>query len=172
MKRVLLLVGIVSAMCASMVAATPEERTVNCGTTVTIRANAKAHYHFTYWSDGDMNAERQVTVDEAMTLTAYFQEDDMYALYLGSTDDSLGEVVIISETKERYYVGEEVTIRAIPSDACRKFLYWYDDPDNTNPVRTITIGSMNSYVAVFELSQYNLTIQSADDTMGSVEFVY
>lgn len=169
MKRVIVLFGILGAICASMVAA---NKTVDCGSTVKIKATPKEHYHFDHWSDGDTNAQRVVTVDQAKTLTAYFAADDTYSLTLASNDDELGEVTITAGAKASYYAGDQVTIQATPDDACRRFKYWDDDHNNTNPTRTITIkAGTNSYKAIFEIIQYQLTIQSANATMGSVEFV-
>ena len=169
MKRVIVLIGILGAMCASMAAA---NQTVDCGSVVKIKATPKTHYHFVRWDDGNTNAVREVTVDEAKTLTAIFEADDTYSLSLSSNDDALGSVIITAGAKESYFAGDEVTIKATPSDACREFLYWEDDHNNTTPERTITINTTsNSYVAVFKMIQYKLTIQSANATMGSVEFV-
>lgn len=168
MKRILL-VGIVGTMCAGMVAT---EKTVPCGEVVTIKATPKEHCHFVRWSDNNTNALRQVTVEEAMTLTAIFAQDATYTLSLASNNPALGEVTITAGAKERYYAGDQVTIKATPKDGCRRFLYWADDHDNTTPTRTITIkAGTNSYTAVFEIPEYTLTIQSENETMGSVEFV-
>ena len=45
------------------------------GDSVTIEAVAASGYHFTQWSDGDMNAERTFSITEDVTLTATFEAD-------------------------------------------------------------------------------------------------
>jgi hypothetical protein len=169
MKRILSFVLAVMAGTMWTVAA---EKTVTCGESVTIRAVAKTHYHFVRWSDNNTQAQRTVTMDAAKTLKAYFEADATYSLTLGANDASLGVVTILSGGKAAYYPGDQVMVYASPSDNCRSFLYWDDDHSNTNPVRTITItAGTNNYTAVFELLEYNLIIQSDNETMGTVEFV-
>ena len=45
------------------------------GDSFTISATANEGYHFTHWSDGDINATRTVTVTSDTTFTAYFEAD-------------------------------------------------------------------------------------------------
>ena len=47
------------------------------GTEVEIEATANSGYHFVDWNDGDSSASRTVTVNEDMTLTANFEEEDI-----------------------------------------------------------------------------------------------
>ena len=169
MKRILSLAFAVMAISAVALAA---EKKVPCGQTVNIKAVPKTHYHFLRWSDNSTEAQRTVTVDEAMTLKAYFEADATYSLTLAVNDASLGEVTIKSGGKLSYYEGDQVVILASAKDGCRRFLYWDDDHSNTIPVRTITINAgTNSYKAVFEMLEYKLIIQSDDEEMGTVEFV-
>lgn len=48
--------------------------TYESGTSVTIKATPNKHYKFVSWSDGDTNAERTITVDSDISLTAYFEK--------------------------------------------------------------------------------------------------
>ena len=54
------------------------------GTEVAVKATANSGYTFKKWSDGDTNAERMVTVDGDMSLTATFEATSAG----GSGDDS------------------------------------------------------------------------------------
>ena len=59
---------------ASMGSVTPAgENEYDAGTQVNISAVAASGYTFLRWSDGDTNATRTLTMDEAKTLTATFQ---------------------------------------------------------------------------------------------------
>jgi len=168
MKKILslMLATAVSSMAFAL------QKTVSCGEQVTIKAVAKTHCHFVKWSDGDTNLQRTVTVDEAKTLTAIFAQDAQYTLTLAANNAKLGSVIITSGEAAAYYAGDQVTIKAVPADNCQQFLYWADDHTNKNATRTIEFANKNlSYTAVFGTMEYNLVIQSEDETMGTVEFV-
>ena len=55
--------------------------TYNYGTQVNLTAVADEHYHFVRWSDGDVNATRQITVTENKTYTAIFEKDKFLVLF-------------------------------------------------------------------------------------------
>ena len=57
------------------------------GTEVAVKATANSGYTFKKWSDGDTNAERMVTVDGDMSLTATFEATSAG----GSGDDGDGD---------------------------------------------------------------------------------
>lgn len=167
MKKIL---SIVLAFAAATTMAFADSKTVNCGTEVTIKAVPNAHFHFVKWSDEDTNAQRTVTVNEAMSLQAIFAADNTYTLTLNTSGTGTGAVNIIAGAKEAYYAGDEVTIQAVPADDCQEFLYWEDDHTNTTAIRTITFAEANlNYTAVFGVKQLNITITAGEG--GSVQFV-
>ena len=59
----------------------------DAGSEVTINAAPASGYTFKKWSDGDTNAERMVTVDGDMSLTATFEATSAG----GSGDDGDGD---------------------------------------------------------------------------------
>ena len=64
-----------------------------------------------------------------------------------------------------YNHGQEVTITATP-DGCYHFEKWSDD--DTNATRTFPASENVSLTATFEIDTHTLTVQSADDSMGTV----
>lgn len=158
------------AVAATATLAFAAEKTVDCGSTVTIKAIPSEHFHFVKWSDENPNAQRTVTVNEAMSLQAIFAADDTYTLTLNTSGTGTGAVNVIDGQKVAYYAGDEVTIQAVPADDCQEFLYWEDDHNNKTAIRTITFVDANlSYTAVFGVKQLNVTITASEG--GSVQFV-
>lgn len=158
------------AVAATATMAFADQKTVNCGSTVTIKATPAEHYSFVKWSDENTNAQRTVTVNEAMSLQAIFVADNTYTLTLNTSGEGTGAVNIIAGEKVSYYAGDEVTIQAVPADDCQEFLYWEDDHNNKTAIRTITFAESNlSYTAVFGVKQLNVTITAGEG--GSVQFV-
>lgn len=60
--------------------------TYTTGTTITIRAIANTGYHFDHWSDGNTQANTSLTVNDDITLTAYFAPDQVECI-----DDDIDE---------------------------------------------------------------------------------
>lgn len=160
--------SVVLALAAATTMAFADSKTVNCGTEVTIKAVANAHYHFVQWSDGNTDAQRTVTVDEVKNLTATFAADNTYTLTLNAT--GAGSVNIIAGEKAAYYEGDEVTIQAVPADDCQEFLYWADDNTNTSATRAVTFTDKNlEFTAVFGVKSIDITITAGEG--GTVQFV-
>lgn len=72
-----------------------------------------------------------------------------------------------------YTAGSTATLSATPT-AHHNFVRWNDG--NTNATRTITVTGDASYTAIFEPTQYTITVSSNNTTMGTVSgggnFVY
>ena len=66
-----------------------------------------------------------------------------------------------------YKEGASVTLTAESDDACYVFDKWADN-NSTNPTRTVTVTGNATYTALFKVVNHTLTVQSADDTMGTV----
>lgn len=64
-----------------------------------------------------------------------------------------------------YEYGTEVTIIAKP-EGCKNFVKWSDG--DTNATRKITVTGDATYTAEFEHITYTITVDSADETMGTV----
>lgn len=67
-----------------------------------------------------------------------------------------------------YLYGKSVTLTAT-ADACYRFVKWSDG--NTDATRTITVTGNTTYTAIFEQIQYTITVQSDNDSQGSVSVV-
>ena len=167
MKKIFVLLV---AVAATATLAFADQKTVDCGSTVTIKATPAEHFHFVKWSDENPNAQRVVTVNEATELQAIFAADNTYTLTLNTSGAGAGAVNIIAGEKVAYYAGDEVTIQAVPADGCQEFLYWEDDHNNKTAIRTVTFAEANlSYTAVFGVKQLKVTITAGEG--GSVQFV-
>lgn len=64
-----------------------------------------------------------------------------------------------------YQYGKQVTITAT-ADACYEFVQWNDG--DTHATREVTVTGNATYVATFRKVQYTITVQSDNDTQGSV----
>jgi len=65
-----------------------------------------------------------------------------------------------------FQYGEQKQISATPN-ACYKFKEW-DDGNTDNP-RTITVTETTTYIATFELIQYDVLIKSSDESKGKTK---
>ncbi len=110
------------------------------GTNVTITAVPDAHNHFVSWSDGDINAVRQILLVSDTTMTAEFAIDK-HTVTLASNGN--GSV----EGGGDFDYDSEITIKAIP-DYGYTFDGWNDG--NTETERVITVKENLSYTAFFK----------------------
>ncbi|MCQ2327256.1 MAG: leucine-rich repeat protein, partial [Bacteroidales bacterium] len=108
----------------------------------TISATANTHFHFIQWNDGNTSNPRQILISADSTFTAQFEEDEKYDIIVVSANNAMGTV----EGSGTYYLGEQVSITAIPNDGYR-FEQWSDG--NTENPRQITILQNATYVANF-----------------------
>ena len=127
---------------------------------VTITATPKTGYHFVKWSDGNTNTSRSVTVTEDATYTATFAIDT-YVLTVTSANTNMGTVT----SGGTYDYNKSVTITATPKTGYH-FVKWNDD--NTNASRSVTVTADATYTATFEVNSYDITVLSADESMGNV----
>ena len=134
--------------------------TYDYNTKVTITATPKTHYHFVKWSDGNTNASRSVTVTAAATYTATFAIDT-HVLTVSSANTTMGTVT----GGGTYDYNKSVTITATPKTGYH-FVKWSDD--NTNASRSVTVTGDASYTATFEANSYDITVLSADESIGTV----
>lgn len=145
-----------------------EDKEVNCGDSVVIKATAEPHYHFVRWSDGNKDSVRTITnIKQNCTLIAYFEADKYTATFKDC------------ETGTVYYTQLEVPYNTTPtydgptptkpSDA--QYDYTFDSwQPNIGPIQGNT-----EYCAQFTstLRKYIITFNNYDGTtLQSSEFEY
>ena len=67
-----------------------------------------------------------------------------------------------------YTDGAKATLKAESDDVCYVFDHWNDG--NTDAMREVTVSGNATYTATFRKLEYEITVQSGDDTMGTVSF--
>lgn len=112
---------------------------------------------FTYTFAGWDEEVVTVTGDKVYTAT-YDATKNKYTITLtGAGGEYIGAGT--------YEYGTEVTIIAKP-EGCKDFVKWSDG--DTNATRKITVTGDATYIAEFEHITYTITVESADETMGTV----
>ena len=137
------------------------------GTVTTISATPNSGYHFVQWHDGNTNAVRSITVTADATYTAYFaaNEPDTYTITVQPNDPLMGTV-----TGSGTFASGTVTTITATANSGYHFVQWNDG--NTDAIRTITVTADAVYTAYFaadEVLYFTITVQSADNAMGTVE---
>ena len=111
------------------------------GETISIKATANEHYHFSQWSDGNTDNPRLVTVISDNTFIANFVKD-IYTVSVESENVTMGTVYGAGE----YEYQDVVEIYAV-AYAGYKFLQWNDE--NTDNPRQINVLQNATYIANF-----------------------
>lgn len=133
--------------------------TFDYGSQTTIQAIAAQHYHFAQWSDGDTNNPRTITVSGDITYTSQFVTNS-YTINVTAEDATTGNAL----GSGSYSYGSQAIIEAVAASHYH-FVQW-SDGSVTNP-RTVIVSGDAEYVAQFAIDQHNITVTSADVTMGS-----
>ena len=128
--------------------------------TLTLTATANYGYHFTQWSDGNMDNPRMVTVTRDSVFTAQF-DFNQYSVTLGVNESIHGSV---SGAGSYNYLSSR-TIEATANYGYH-FTAW-SDGDLSNP-RTFTLTQDTAFTALFAKNEYVLSVVTANNTMGSV----
>lgn len=133
------------------------------GTTVQLMANAYQGYEFVNWQDGNTSNPRYITVTGNASYTAYFQAvaPSNYTITATSANSAMGTVI----GGGTYPAGTTVqlTANAAPN---HHFVSWNDG--NTSNPRYITVTGNATYIATFAVDQYQITVLSGNDAMGTV----
>ena len=137
-----------------------EGGTFDYGTEMQISATASEHYHFVQWNDGNTDNPRTITVTEDATYRAEFAID-RFTITVESADEAMG---IVSESNT-YDYGTEIQISATAREHYH-FVQWNDT--NTDNPRTITVTEDATYMAEFAIDRFTITVESADEAMGTV----
>ena len=136
--------------------------TYNYNDVAEISAAPAEHYHLQYWSDGNTETSRSITVTENLTLTAYFAVDQ-YTVTVGVDDASHGTV----SGAGQYLYNASAIIYAVGNTGYG-FSQWNDG--NTENPRTVVVTEDVTFTASFEvLPQYTITVLANDDDFGTVE---
>ncbi len=143
-----------------------EGGTYDYGTEIQISATPAEGYGFVAWNDGNTDNPRTITVTEDITYTATFGA--WRTVTVASANETQGTV----EGTGEYVEGTTIQITAIPNEHYH-FVHWIDEEIPTrdfnvdNP-RTITVTGNMTYTAVFAIDRHTVTVESADETMGTV----
>ena len=133
--------------------------TYTYGSTATISAVPSYGYQFTQWNDGSTSNPRAVTIVEDAIFLAQFIPNT-YTVTVNSYNNYMGSASGGGE----YDYDSDILIYATPNYGYH-FTQW-DDGSTDNP-REIEITSDTSFTAQFEANNYDVTVGSADVTMGS-----
>ena len=130
------------------------------GTATYLTALPNYGYHFTQWSDGNLQNPRRVIVSSDTVFSALF-DYNVYTLSVPSNDTSLG----VTSGAGSYNYLSSVTIEATPVGNSR-FLGWSDGVLD-NP-RTIVITCDTMLAAHFASNYCNISCLSNDTNLGVV----
>ena len=125
------------------------------GTSATLIAVADEHYHFSQWSDGNVDNPRIISINSDATYTAKFIIDK----HTISASAENGQVYGAG----KYDYGTSATLIAV-ADEHYHFSQWSDG--NTDNPRIVSINGDATYTAVFAPNQYSIST-AADN--GHVE---
>ena len=121
----------------------------------TIWARAKRGYRFSHWNDGDTNNPRQIRLMHDTLFTAYFTSSEPCTVSV-SSNTTMGHV----DGGGVYYIGDSVTLTAVPNVINYHFVQW-NDSVTANP-RTFVATQDTSFKAFFERDVPTHGIDSPD----------
>lgn len=130
------------------------------GTATYIAAQSNYGYHFTQWSDGNVQNPRRVIVTSDTSFTAQF-DFNVYNVSISSNDTSLG---VVSGGGSYDYL-TQVVLTATPVGNSR-FVGWSDGVSDS--VRILELTCDTSFIANFITNSCAITGQANDTNMGSV----
>jgi uncharacterized repeat protein (TIGR02543 family) len=143
----------------------------NENTVVTLEAQPKTGYRFSYWQ-GDVadpnNATTTITMNADKTVILHFEPIPQYSIIIGPpADPSMGTTNPGPGTYV-LYEGQTLTIQATPNPGYR-FVNWNNDPSLTSPTITVTANSNKTYVPIFEIDDdVVLTVEVNGASRGNV----
>ena len=135
------------------------------GSTTQLQAIPNTGYHFQRWSDGNTQNPHTITVNNNISLTAHFEQDN-YTITTNVTPQGAGTV---SGGGNNYHYGQQAQLTATANPGY-SFLRWNDNSQQ-NP-RTITVTGNATYTAHFAQEapvEYTITVQAEPEDGGSVE---
>ena len=130
------------------------------GTEASISAVPKSGFRFTQWSDGNLNADRTIILENDVLLMAYF-EPIMYTITARSANANMG----IAYGSGNYAANSTIEIAALPNYGYH-FVRW-NDGETSNP-RKITVTNNKTFTAEFKVNNYELMAAANEQKMGKV----
>lgn len=119
------------------------------GEVITVTAIPNEGYKFTHWSDGDIEAYKEITVEDDATYIAYFETVPIYTITVNVKQGQENMGTVSPSGSNTYREGTQIQISAIPTDSnLYEFAGWLDG-DTINP-RQITVRSNATYTATFK----------------------
>jgi YD repeat-containing protein len=128
----------------------------------TISATANPGYRFVFWSDGNTDNLRAITVTQDTAFVALFGIEDMYYVYAAPNNPTMGNVTGSDDYnnkkshgerspifKKEYAANSVAIITAIPNNGYR-FVRWNDD--NTDNPREFTVTGDTIFTAIFDMA--------------------
>ena len=122
-----------------------------------ISATAYYGYHFTQWSDGNMDNPRNVLLTKDTTFTAVFAKNQ-YSITVNSANAERGATQG-SATQE--YL--DVIVISASANYGYHFTQWSDG--NTDNPRSVELTQDTSFMAEFDKNIYQVTIQSSSENV-------
>lgn len=147
----------------------------NEGDTATLTAMPATNCHFVVWNDGDTNAVRTFVVTSDTTFTATFAFNPV-TVTLSYNDTVMGYTVPAAGTYT-FQVGDVMNAMAYANTGYHFVNYTVsamgmNDTSSFNPIAQVVpaaLAGQHIYVvANFAANQYNLTVESANEAMGTV----
>jgi hypothetical protein len=132
------------------------------GTVVSITATANNGYHFTSWSDGSTQSSRSIQIVKDSTITATFAPNN-YTVNVAVNGVCAGMGTVTGGGVYPY--GTNITMSATANYGYR-FSQWSDG--NTDNPRTYRVDRTITLYASFVPASFNITLASADESMGTV----
>ncbi|MBR1550407.1 MAG: InlB B-repeat-containing protein [Bacteroidales bacterium] len=145
--------------------------------TVTLKADAKEHYHFVQWQDENTDNPRSFILTEPVSFTATFAIDThtVTLVYKDAEVESIAlvptaDTIELSATNT-YDYNTELQATIAPKHGY-VFAGWsFDGTTVADPSDDFifTLTQDTTLTALFERDQYTVTVASADATMGSAK---
>jgi len=132
------------------------------GTVVQITATANTGYHFTSWSDGSTQSSRSIQMVKDSTIIATFAPNN-YTVNVAVNGVCAGMGTVTGGGVYPY--GTNITMSATANYGYR-FSQWSDG--NTDNPRTYRVDRTITLYASFVPASFNITLASADESMGTV----
>lgn len=135
------------------------------GATFNLPANPASYededavYNFSGWTPAV-----STIVSGNATYTAQFTATPKYTITGVATPDGAGTVI----GGGKYVSGSKITLTAQCDDSCYEFEKWSDG--ETSASREVTVSENATFTAIFKKKTYTITIESANETQGTVSF--
>jgi hypothetical protein len=152
-----------------------EQKVALLGAVVPIKAIPNAGVNFVQWSDGDTNAERNITMLQDVNLTAFFNSYSHKRLDVNSNNCSYGKIAIgvNSYSCSQYdYIANNtyMTIKATPETGTYTYFFGHWSDGDMNNSKSVYMDDNKTLTAYFskEGDPATFRVESNDETQGLV----